>query len=72
MNRAFAEARKLGLTILFTPSEAVSAYAGAPQRSGLASFADVPLPPEQAFDPPRPPGGIGDCMCGGASSGVAS
>ena len=64
MNRAFAEARKLGLTILFTPSEAVSAYAGAPQRSGLASFTDVPLPPEQPFDPPRPPGEPGGCMCG--------
>lgn len=53
MNRALAGARKLGMTVVFTPTSAIAAYENSPQRKAAQSLPDAPWPTLQAVDYPQ-------------------
>lgn len=67
MNAALDMARKLGMTIVFSPTDCIAGHAGTPARERMAALPVHPLPKSSNFDPPAPWSfGLGwDCMCGG-------
>jgi nicotinamidase-related amidase len=67
MNHALAAARKLGMTVIFAPTDCVAGHAGTPARERMTAVTKHALPKPIAFDPPAPWSfGLGSgCMCGG-------
>lgn len=65
MNEALAAARRLGMQVVFAPSDVLDAHAGAPQRHAVQALPHSELPEEANFYPPPPPyAGTGGCECG--------
>ena len=64
MNQALAAARKLGIQVVFAPSDTLAFYRDAPQRKAMQALPERPVPPAVAFDPPGPPGPTDCCECG--------
>ena len=63
MNRTLNAARKLGITIIFSPSGATIFYKNLPQRKVMKTFPDHAVQ-ERQFDPSQPPWGkTGGCEC---------
>jgi nicotinamidase-related amidase len=66
MNRVLEAARRLGMSIIWAPTDVASQYAGAPQRERAIALARYPLPHIRNFSCPfsiptvRPD----KCMCG--------
>ena len=44
MNQALAGARKLGMTVIFTPTSAIASYEESPQRKAARAIPDAPWP----------------------------
>jgi nicotinamidase-related amidase len=67
MNRALEAARKLGTTVVFSPTDCSSGHAGTPPREAMAALPYHPLPKPRDFNPDAPWSfGLGSgCMCGG-------
>jgi nicotinamidase-related amidase len=67
MNRALELARKLGMTVVFSPTDCSAGHAGTPQREAMAGLPSHPLPEPIDFNPDAPWSfGLGSgCMCGG-------
>jgi len=63
-NRALACARKLGMPILWAPSDVVGMYSGYPQRERALAVPLLPVPNERAMPPARFTAPVGGCMCG--------
>lgn len=63
MNKVLQGARKLGMTVLWAPTDVASMYAGTPQRERALAFRYVPVPKVRTFNLeftlPR-----GACHCG--------
>ena len=64
MNRTLAAARKLGIQVVFAPSDVVKFYDDYPQRKAMRAIPPRPVPARVEFDPPGPPGGRDCCECG--------
>jgi hypothetical protein len=66
MNGALAAARRLGMQIIWTPTDVASQYVGMPQRERAIALARVPLPHLTNFSCPfsAPTVRPGRCMCG--------
>lgn len=64
MNRTLAAARKLGIQVVFAPSDVVAFYEDYPQRKAIRAIPSHPVPAEVDFNPPGPPGGRDCCECG--------
>lgn len=64
MNRTLEAARRLGMQVVFAPSDVLGFYGDAPQRKAMQAVPRQPLPPTVAFDPPGPPGPTDCCECG--------
>jgi len=64
MNRTLDAARKLGITVVFSPSEVTDFYNDLPQREAMKTLPHHDMP-ENTFDPPQPPWkDTGGCECG--------
>lgn len=63
MNQTIAAARKLGLQIVWAPSDVTAFYKDFPQRQAMQAISSHPVPAKQAFDPPQVPQGD-YCECG--------
>ena len=63
MNQTIAAARKLGLQIVWAPSDVTAFYQDHPRRRAMQAIPSHPVPPETAFNPPQVPQGD-DCECG--------
>lgn len=65
-NRAIEGARKLGMPILWVPSDVLGSYSGYPQRERALAVPLLPVPKLSDMPPARftAPGGGGSCMCG--------
>jgi nicotinamidase-related amidase/type 1 glutamine amidotransferase len=64
MNRTLDAARKLGIQVVFAPSDVVEFYKDYPQRKAMLAIGDRPLPPKTTFKPPAQPTGKDCCECG--------
>ncbi len=64
MNRTLAAARKLGIQVVFAPSDVVAFYKDYPQRKAMQAIPQQPVPGGIEFNPPGPPGGRDCCECG--------
>jgi nicotinamidase-related amidase/type 1 glutamine amidotransferase len=64
MNRTLDAARKLGIHVVFAPSDVVEFYKDYPQRKAMLAIGDRPLPPKTTFRPPAQPTGKDCCECG--------
>ena len=64
MNETLAAARKLGIQVVFAPSDVLGFYGDAPQRKAMLAIPQQPVPATVAFDPPGPPGPTDFCECG--------
>ncbi|MGO9107669.1 MAG: ThuA domain-containing protein [Thermoguttaceae bacterium] len=64
MNRTLEAARKLGMQIVFAPSDVVGFYEEYPQRKAMLAIRKHPEPPTVALDLPEPPGPTDHCECG--------
>ncbi len=64
MNRTLAAARKLGMQVVFAPSDVVQFYKDDPQRRAMLAIPPQAEPPLVAFAPPEPPGPCDHCECG--------
>jgi hypothetical protein len=67
LNRALAEARAMGFTIIHAPTDTAATFAGWPQRERIAGIRRLALPKSQTIDVPSFPKGEGGhfCMCNG-------
>lgn len=63
MNQTIAAARKLGLQIVWAPSDVAEFYRDHPQRQAMMAIPSHPLPAQSSFDPPQVPQGD-YCECG--------
>lgn len=63
MNQTIAAARKLGLQIVWAPSDVANFYRDYPQRQAMQAIPTHPAPAQIAFDPPQVPQGD-YCECG--------
>jgi nicotinamidase-related amidase len=63
-NRALECARKLGMPILWAPSDVAGDYAGYPQRERALAVPLVPVPKVREMPPARFTAPGGGCMCG--------
>ncbi len=63
MNEAVAAARKLGIQIVWAPSDVLDFYKDAPQRKAMQAIPAHAPPAQIAFDPPQAPQGD-YCECG--------
>ena len=63
-NRALQCARKLGMPIIWAPSDVVGMYSGYPQRERALGARLVPVPKEREMPPVRFTAPGGGCMCG--------
>jgi len=64
MNLALDAARKLGIQVVFAPSDVVDFYRDTPQRKAMQAIPAQPEPKPTGFDPPRAPGPTDCCECG--------
>jgi nicotinamidase-related amidase/type 1 glutamine amidotransferase len=64
MNRALDAARKLGIPVVFVPSDVVSFFAEFPQRKAMLSIPSYPEPAKTDLQAPPPPGPTDRCECG--------
>jgi len=64
MNETLAAARRLGIQIVFAPSETLDFYRDHPARKAMQAIPQQPLPERIEFNPPGPPGGRDCCECG--------
>ena len=64
MNETLDAARKLGIRIVFAPSDVVHFYADYPQRKAMQAVPSYPPPEPNAFEPPPQPVGRDRCECG--------
>jgi type 1 glutamine amidotransferase/nicotinamidase-related amidase len=64
MNRTLDAVRKLGIQIVFAPSDVVDFYKDYPQRRAMLAIEEKPLPPKTTFKPPAQPTGRDCCECG--------
>jgi hypothetical protein len=66
MNKALDGARRLGMQIIWAPTDVASQYVGAPQRERAIALARSPLPHIRNFSCPfsAPTVRPGACMCG--------
>lgn len=64
MNRVMDAARKLGIQVVFAPSDVVEFYRDAPQRQAMLAIPQHPEPKTLGFNPPPPPGPTDFCECG--------
>jgi nicotinamidase-related amidase/type 1 glutamine amidotransferase len=64
MNRALQAARKLGMQIVFAPSDVIGFYQDYPQRKAMLAVPAHPEPPTVAINLPEPPGPTDHCECG--------
>ena len=64
MNKTLEAARKLGIQIVFAPSDTLEFYASSMQRKAMLAIPQHPLPNRVAFDPPANPQPIDGCECG--------
>jgi nicotinamidase-related amidase len=62
MNRALAAARKLGMHVIWAPTDVADQYVGTPQRERALAVAEVPLPKVRSL--PWHGSTAGGCMCG--------
>jgi hypothetical protein len=62
-NRVLECARKLGMQVIWAPTEAASQYAGTPQREWAAAVELVPVPHRRNLSCVFTTG-VGPCMCG--------
>lgn len=67
LNRALAEARAMGFTIIHAPTDTAATFAGLPQRERIAGLKRLTVPRAQSVEiPPFPKGQGGHlCMCNG-------
>ena len=63
-NRALECARKLGMPILWAPSDVVGMYSGYPQRERALAVPLLPVPKEREMPPAAFTAPVGACMCG--------
>jgi len=63
MNRTLDAARKLGIQVVFAPSDVVGFYKDDPRRNAMLAVPPQPAPARIAFDPPPAPAGD-FCECG--------
>lgn len=63
MNQTIAAARKLGLQIVWAPSDVAEFYKDYPQRRTMQAIPSHPVPAKISFDPPQVPQGD-YCECG--------
>jgi len=64
MNRALEAARKLGMCVVFAPSDVVDFYRDFPQRKAMLAVPRHPEPKRVGFHAPPPPGPTDCCECG--------
>jgi hypothetical protein len=63
-NRALECARKLGMPILWAPSDVVGMYSGYPQRERALAVPLLPVPKLLEMPPAKFTAPVGGCMCG--------
>jgi len=66
MNKTLDAARKLGIQIVFAPSDVVDFYKDYPQRKTMQAIPAYRPPKKIAFNPPPEPKGKDCCECGPA------
>jgi nicotinamidase-related amidase len=65
LNRFLGSARRLGVQVIFAPSDVVDFYRDYPQRKAALAVPPARMPKPLPFDPPLPPWGVtGGCECG--------
>jgi nicotinamidase-related amidase len=64
MNQTLDAARKLGLQVVFAPSDVVAFYKDAPQRKAMLAVPQHPEAKKTGFSAPAPPGPTDFCECG--------
>jgi nicotinamidase-related amidase len=64
MNQTLAAARKLGLQVVWAPSDVLAFYQDCPQRKAMAAIPKHPEPKTVTFNPAAPPEGLDCCECG--------
>jgi type 1 glutamine amidotransferase/nicotinamidase-related amidase len=64
MNKTLEAARKLGIQIVFAPSDTLKFYVNCLQRNAMLAIPQHPVPNRVAFDPPGNPQPIDGCECG--------
>jgi len=65
MNQTLRAARKLGIPVVFAPSDVLASYRDHPARKAMQAIPQHPRPKPNDFNPPRPPWGrTGGCECG--------
>jgi len=64
MNDTLRAARKLGIQVVFAPSDTIGFYREYPQRKAMAAIAQHPVPKTIPFNPPPAPGPTDHCECG--------
>ena len=64
MNRALEAARKLGMCVVFAPSDVVDFYRDFAQRKAMQALPRRAQPKRVGFDAPPPPGPTDCCECG--------
>jgi len=64
MNDTLAAARKLGIQVVFAPSDTTDFYKDYPQRKAMQAVPQHPAPKTIGFQAPRPPGPTDHCECG--------
>lgn len=66
MNQALTAGRKLGMTVVFAPSDVADFYRDAPQRRAMQAVPAAQPPAAVAFKPLPTPGPTDHCECGPA------
>jgi nicotinamidase-related amidase len=64
MNRTLEAARRLGVQVVFAPSDVAEFYRDFPQRKAVQAVPAHPEPKRVGFNPPPPPGPTDFCECG--------
>ena len=64
MNRTLAAVRKLGIQVVFAPSDVLDFYPDVPQRQAMQAIPPAPAPKLVDFNPPPTPSPTDHCECG--------
>ena len=64
MNHTLVAARKLGIQVVFAPSDTTDFYKDSPQRKAVQAIPQHAAPKTIGFQAPRPPGPTDHCECG--------
>jgi len=64
MNLTLTAARRLGMTVVFAPSDVLDHYVDAPQRRAMQAVPAAAAPDRVTFDPPPTPPPTDHCECG--------